>query len=406
MSLTKVSYSMINGAPFNARDYGVKGDGSSEGAAIQAALTAAVGSTIYFPPGTYNQGTTSLIYGGVTVVGADRSTTSFTYSGTGVAFDGWTNAGGNLQGLSITCTNSAATAIKIGNKTQHVFLNDVAVYGIGTGASGTGLLLDASTADLSDVFSGNLYSQLFYSYGFKYGIYVTGPAPLTTLMNRVWTTFSFNQTYLIGPNKDAGSIGLYMDKAASGTGSVFFGGTVESFDVGLTTTNKAYGIEFIADIEGNNTSYSVDPYFIGQIKLSPGTIQYDLQGSLVPEYRRLATAGNLTTETYYSQHHVIGTGYPGPGTVKWDVAIGNSLIDGGSPSNLLGVASNGSFGSPEATYALILGHKVSYATSVPTGGTWSQGDRVWKSNAAVGSPIGWICTVSGTPGTWVAMANL
>jgi hypothetical protein len=186
MALTKVSYSMINGAPFNARDYGVKGDGSNEGSAIQAALTAAVGSTIYFPPGTYNQGTTSLVYGNVTVVGADRGATSFTYSGTGVAFDGWTNAGGNLQSLSITCTNSAATAIKIGNKTQHVFLNDVAVYGVGTGSTGCGLLLDASTSDLSDVFSGNLYSQLFYSLGFKFGIKVTGPAPLTTFSNAIF----------------------------------------------------------------------------------------------------------------------------------------------------------------------------------------------------------------------------
>lgn len=392
MSLTKVSYSMINGAMFNARDYGVLGNGSDEGAAIQVALTAAVGSSIYFPPGSYNQGTTSLKYGGVTVVGAGRGNTSFTYSGTGVAFDGWTNAGGNLQSLSITCSNSAASAIKIGNKTQHVFLNDVAVYGTGTGSSGCGLLLDGSTSDLSDVFSGNLYSQLFYSYGFKYGIKVTGPAPLSTLSNAIWTTFSFNQTYLIGPNKDAGSIGLYMDKAASGTGSVFLGGTVESFNVGLTTTNHAYGLEFIADLENNNSTYSVDSYFIGQIKLSPATAQFEQRGSAVAEYRRLAAAGYLTTETYYSQNHVIGTDYPGPAAVEWGVAIGASAIGGGSPSNLLKAVSNGSFASPEASYVQVFTHKVSYATSVPTGGTWAQGDRVFNSAATVGHPKGWLCT--------------
>lgn len=36
----------------------------------------------------------------------------------------------------------------------------------------------------------------------------------------------------------------------------------------------------------------------------------------------------------------------------------------------------------------------------PTLGRWEQGMRVWSD--AAGSPIGWICTASGTPGTWVA----
>jgi hypothetical protein len=52
MSLTKVSYSMIAGAPINVLDYGAKGDGvTNDTAAIQAAVAA--GGTIYFPDGTY-----------------------------------------------------------------------------------------------------------------------------------------------------------------------------------------------------------------------------------------------------------------------------------------------------------------------------------------------------------------
>jgi len=52
MSLTKVSYSMIKGAPANVMDFGAVGDGvANDTAAIVAALAAA--DAIYFPPGTY-----------------------------------------------------------------------------------------------------------------------------------------------------------------------------------------------------------------------------------------------------------------------------------------------------------------------------------------------------------------
>jgi len=56
MSLTKVTYSMINGASVNVFDFGATGDGSTDDtAAIQAALTAAGTQRCgaYFP-GTAN----------------------------------------------------------------------------------------------------------------------------------------------------------------------------------------------------------------------------------------------------------------------------------------------------------------------------------------------------------------
>lgn len=44
-------------------------------------------------------------------------------------------------------------------------------------------------------------------------------------------------------------------------------------------------------------------------------------------------------------------------------------------------------------------------TAAPTTGTYAQGDFI-KNTAPTGSTptIGWICTASGTPGTWVAVA--
>jgi hypothetical protein len=47
-----------------------------------------------------------------------------------------------------------------------------------------------------------------------------------------------------------------------------------------------------------------------------------------------------------------------------------------------------------------------YASVAPLVGTWSVGDRVFNSVPSVGQPTGWICTVAGTPGTWVSVGNL
>lgn len=58
MSLTKVTYSMIAGAPVNVQDFGAVGDGTTnDSAAIQAALNSGA-SVIVFPTGTYLINTT------------------------------------------------------------------------------------------------------------------------------------------------------------------------------------------------------------------------------------------------------------------------------------------------------------------------------------------------------------
>ena len=52
-------------------------------------------------------------------------------------------------------------------------------------------------------------------------------------------------------------------------------------------------------------------------------------------------------------------------------------------------------------------------TAAPTTGTWAQGDTCRNTSpseaGAVGSKyvvIGWVCTASGSPGTWLAMRVL
>jgi len=53
-----------------------------------------------------------------------------------------------------------------------------------------------------------------------------------------------------------------------------------------------------------------------------------------------------------------------------------------------------------------VGRTTFYLSAAPTIGTWKLGDRVVNTSPAVGQPKGWICTVAGTPGTWVSEGNL
>jgi len=49
---------------------------------------------------------------------------------------------------------------------------------------------------------------------------------------------------------------------------------------------------------------------------------------------------------------------------------------------------------------------VQHAVAAPTAGTWLAGDRQVRAPQVVGQPKGWVCTVSGTPGTWASEGNL
>jgi polygalacturonase len=47
-----------------------------------------------------------------------------------------------------------------------------------------------------------------------------------------------------------------------------------------------------------------------------------------------------------------------------------------------------------------------WGTAAPVAGTYKRGDRFFNSSPTVGQPKSWVCTVAGTPGTWVSEGNL
>lgn len=50
--------------------------------------------------------------------------------------------------------------------------------------------------------------------------------------------------------------------------------------------------------------------------------------------------------------------------------------------------------------------RIDHSSAAPTAETWMRGDVVINTSASVGQPMGWICIVAGTPGTWGVLANI
>lgn len=75
MALTKVTYSMIEGAPFNVTDYGATGNGTdNDTTAFAAAIAAASGQSLYLPSGTYLlSGSTITIPDNINIIGEPGS---------------------------------------------------------------------------------------------------------------------------------------------------------------------------------------------------------------------------------------------------------------------------------------------------------------------------------------------
>ena len=57
-------------------------------------------------------------------------------------------------------------------------------------------------------------------------------------------------------------------------------------------------------------------------------------------------------------------------------------------------------------YPIPISSPVWKSSSPPSTGTWEQRDRVVNGSPVVGDPKAWVCTVAGTPGTWVSEGNL
>ena len=123
MALTKVSYSMITGAPVNVKDFGAVGNGVTNDQAAFAAAIAAVASTgqsIYVPAGTYVIGNALSSTGHLNMFGdGDKSILDFsgaTIAGSCITVSGALTqiqniSSASIYGLTVTFASAPSLAI-------------------------------------------------------------------------------------------------------------------------------------------------------------------------------------------------------------------------------------------------------------------------------------------------------
>ena len=170
MTLTKATYSMIDGASLNVLDFGADKTGVADStAAIQAAIDAAYTSnnkTVYVPNGVYKLTNTVSITQGVMIVGEGSqgsneaygtvfkhysNNSCFRWDGSGTAFAG---TGGGLKNCLIVKadTYSGGNAVEIiatsdNNRPGEMLFENVLCYGLSSGRWTRGLVIDGTAAN-------------------------------------------------------------------------------------------------------------------------------------------------------------------------------------------------------------------------------------------------------------------
>lgn len=422
MSLTKVTYSMVDNAPIDVQNYGAIGDGvADDTAALQAAINEGIADKkdVYIPSGTYKiTSTLTVANTSIRIFGNGRyeSIIDSFASGSAIKFSLW---GGVISSLQISVNTSAGNGIEAGNTSRNCAIDNVYLEATAVGATqtGAGIYLNSETG-----FSGGLEIRTSYALQFKYGVLMRGQDIAT---GDTWTTVSIYNSWFLGysPFIIEGSAGIYMDDETNGIGTVMYGGTIEAFDHGIYIEDDCLGGMFTTDMEGNNTKWSVGNAFSGLISAFNNadslTISRNGANGAIWGQTQLLQGSGPKQENFYAPSWLVFTG--GDQEKPFNFYRNNvSIINGGAlEANALkfgfGTGLTGVYGSsvhPSQHYVQVSNSKLHWGNDSPAVRTgnqlvpWVRGDVCYNLSASVGQPIGWMCTVSGTPGTWVAMVNL
>jgi hypothetical protein len=438
--------------------------------AIAAALAAGAGGSVYFPAGTYISGAPLRLQDSTAIVGAGRTATRIiapaTFSGDAL-FSAYRRDDNNantwdqftIQDISLYVPASPdITGIDLtGTRNASVFR--VNAYGPGL-TSGTAMRLSdenpAGTSIKSTFFSS---VRDFNGDGSQWKLFLYLEQKHSNCSNWEFNGMSSYSTNAVRFNyATGGAVGRFTHWYAAGPGGNNFAvGTVPSFitfdqvSIDILTNNlrwaanQSISTDQLATyrlnlqyLTWNNASSRTAPATAGT---SLGAQAFDGAGYIkIPSGSTIA-AGSNTFQWYSnaplgSQPSILIVPVAGLPTVPLTFGYGWSSAGGYPfvlyvvsqaaftlPADLIlwiGWVDNGggslAANAPTAPAAVTLqahsiqygsaGPTMSYGAAAPSSGTWVLGSVVKNSSPSVGQPKGWICTVAGTPGTWVSEGNL
>jgi parallel beta-helix repeat protein len=505
MALTKVSYSMIEGAVANVLDFGAVGDGvTNDTAAIQAAINAANG--VFFPSGDYlvnaqidlksdlllfgEGGSKIVLAAGVTPYvlrgsatnnvtirdleiegnGASGFSTVYITSATNVTVDNCkiTKSGSNAL-FFVACLFAKVQNCILSNNFYYglEFRDSVGCKaianqcadngdtGVATSGGGRGIMLwrargcyiagnrfidnteygfriyseaaDATTS-YNNVVTGNTFQNniradlVLYDEGAAFS-FVTNNVITDNVIYRTVDTTDLNSVCVLQGDFNTYANNKIVKSGAFGTdcGFNFFNAnyctisncTVENMDVAFSTSSctnitidncfgngVAKGLTIPTEnIIVRNSKFIHAGAGVTDICIdnSPATGKNFYEGNFISGFWQGVTLGDQAVAIFGNT--TVGSTNAGlrkTGNVTATIEAANNSWDNANPFILSAYARTGSTHDQAV---------IKY-TGAPTILSWTRGDQAWNEEPAVGQPIGWMCTVAGTPGTWVAMANL
>jgi len=392
-------------------------------AAIQAKIDAVgvAGGIVYVPTGTYSV-TGLLLPSGVTLQGGNAGgqvggPSKLVYAGTagGTVIGPKVRASDTINvgiiGLSVNGGGLAALGIDL-YRTSYSRLRDCAVFGIQLG--GVGVLFDSNVSNqcyfnTADGMKLDGSVATMTGVRFQHGANVnrwSGGAMISVATGMEFLSLSAGNT-VIGTDFETATVKhVYVDAASN----VFIGLHMEGAPIGYDiTTNGSntvrLGTSFastclIPEQVAASGHIQQEVFPDGSMRWSTGfwkMVGIMLSGSTNWELDAKPFSGTAnsifrffrnTTTTGLRRIEV----YKGDGTTNtsfiFDAATGDI-------TTLSGKIINGGYGYTETV-----------ALAAPTTGAQVVGSRVRNRAPAVGSPKAWVCTVAGTPGTWVSEGNL
>ena len=459
MPLTKVSYSMITGAPVNVFDYmtaaqvaDVLANTFAENVTVpvQAALDSGAKS-IYFPAGTYKISTLTVpgTVRQITGVGANRA------QATNLRFDtGQTLTDGLL--ISTGCSGLAVSGLHLqfrsGSYTNGIFIDNDNHFqtwdnvttddSVNPGSYRVANHWQIDNNCFSNIFRhcgawgpdqqdviGIIINSVgnsldFYSCRFIHcGIGVYLPGASCEVINFWGGEIASNVSYGVHIGNTGGTTSATLE-VLNFTGVYFEDQTIHIYQncpdmkglniIGCRTSETAW----TSLVKINQTTYTVKIFGGSYIRAGGGT------GYLIDVNNKAVINATIDNPYMFSSQPYINQGNyqvwfrtnqigTSPGQKSYETQGTEAQKDFNTAYSHAGRILDTYYGNGAYYAVQERGQSVVWSPVIPSSGSsvwrttvFKQGDVCWNSLAASGGTPGWVCTVAGPPGTWTAMANL